>query len=107
MLKMFCKTFRLIIALAVGLLSFPSLTVGLTGTTSNSYDYNVDQNTCKNQVDIECSMSGSQWNGGLACSAVNGGFLGNSHNLNVMMKNHFQDSFKFLVTVSDKCTCKT
>ena len=61
---------------------------------------NEDTNTCDARVYDQCLTPGSSWDGGSACSAVYGGFNGNQHNLNVMMKNHFRDSFKFLIMVN-------
>ncbi len=72
-----------------------SLTYG-----QNDYNYNHDSNTCEARVDLECSKGGSLWDGGSACSAVHGGFNGNNHNLNVMVKHHLRDSFRFLIMVS-------
>ena len=66
----------------------------------NDYNANLDLNTCEASVERECYKAGSSWNGGSACSAVHAGFRGNEHNLNLMMKNHFRDSFKFLIMVS-------
>ena len=66
----------------------------------NDYNENPDLNTCEATVERECYKAGSSWNGGSACSAVYGGFKGNEHNLNLMMKNHLKDSFTFLIMVS-------
>ena len=70
------------------------------GQNDNEYNANLDLNTCEARVERECYKAGSSWNGGSACSAVHAGFRGNEHNLNLMMKNHFRDSFKFLIMVS-------
>ena len=74
------------------------LLAGAKGQTG--YHGNPDTNTCDNTVTSQCGRSGSSWNGGFACSSLYGGFKGNQHNLNVMMKNHLRDSFKFLLMVS-------
>ena len=63
---------------------------------------NDDTNTCDARVYDQCLTPGSSWDGGSACSAVYGGFNGNQQNLNLMMKNHFRDSFKFLIMVNIK-----
>ena len=65
----------------------------------NGYSDNPDTNTCDATVYDQCLTAGSSWNGGLACSAVYGGFRGNQQNLNLLMKNHLRDSFKFLLMV--------
>jgi len=62
---------------------------------------NDDTNTCDARVYDQCLTPGSSWDGGSACSAVYGGFNGNQQNLNLMMKNHFRDSFKFLIMGSN------
>jgi hypothetical protein len=66
----------------------------------NGYSDNLDTNTCDATVYDQCLTAGSSWNGGSACSAVYGGFRGNQNNLNLLMKNHLRDSFKFLIMVS-------
>jgi len=75
------------------------LLAGAKGQTG--YHGNPDTNTCDNTVTSQCGRSGSSWNGGFACSSLYGGFKGNQHNLNVMMKNHLRDSFKFLLMGSN------
>jgi len=67
----------------------------------NDYNDNPDTNTCDSTVFDQCLTAGSSWNGGEACSSVFGGFRGNQHNLNLMMKNHLRDSFKFLIMGSN------
>jgi len=65
------------------------------------YYTNEDTNTCDARVYDQCLTPGSSWDGGSACSAVYGGFNGNQHNLNLLMKNHFQDSFRFMIMGSN------
>lgn len=67
----------------------------------NGYSDNPDTNTCDATVYDQCLTAGSSWNGGSACSAVYGGFRGNQNNLNLLMKNHLRDSFKFLIMGSN------
>ena len=76
------------------------LLVAPTIRGQSGYNDNPDTNTCDATVYDQCLTAGSSWNGGAACSAVYGGFLGNQHNLNLMMKNHLRDSFRFLIMVS-------
>ena len=73
-----------------------SLFVSING----SYHDNPDTNTCDSTVNSQCGRSGSSWNGGSACSSIYGGFNGNQHNLNLMMRNQLRDSFKLLLMVT-------
>ena len=73
-----------------------SLFVSING----SYHDNPDTNTCDSTVNSQCGRSGSSWNGGSACSSIYGGFNGNQHNLNLMMRNQLTDSFKLLLMVT-------
>jgi len=52
---------------------------------------------CSINVDTECGKPGSSWKDPAGCSAIHGGYQNNQKNLALLVKDHLQDSFKFLL----------
>lgn len=57
----------------------------------------VRKDQCSINVDKECGKAGSLWKEPAGCSAVYGGYQTNQKNLALLVKDHLQDSFKFLL----------
>jgi len=55
------------------------------------------RNQCSVKVETECGKSGSVWRDPAGCTALYGGYQNNQQNLAVLVKDHLQDSFKFLL----------
>ena len=57
---------------------------------------NPEEPSCNAHVVESCLEPGNDWTTG-SCNAVHGGIKGNADNLHVLMSQHFQDSFKFMI----------
>ena len=60
--------------------------------------------TCNQWATFTCKSTNPDWktDGTTACSALHGGYKGNAQNLQHLMINHFKDSFKLMLAVSNK-----